>query len=80
MKHLRLIIFSGLTLGTLSCVSVVNIDEPGKDFCPPHSFIAQTDSGTKTSLDGNLSLWKGEEAIQVIGNHGNYWFKTNVPD
>ena len=80
MKHLRLIIFSGLTLGTLSCVSVVNIDEPGKDFCPPHSFIAQTDSGTKTSLDGNLSLWKGEEAIQVIGNHGNYWFKTNVPE
>lgn len=31
---------------------------------------------TRTVLDGNLSLWSGEESIQVIGKSGNYKFRT----
>ena len=33
---------------------------------------------TKAELDGNVSMWKGEEWIQIVGRNGNYWFNANV--
>lgn len=28
---------------------------------------------TKVVLDGNRSMWRGEEWIQIAGRNGNYW-------
>lgn len=35
-------------------------------------------SDTKSVLDGNVSVWKGEESIQVIGKKGKYQFSASV--
>ena len=43
------------------------------------SYTAYVDgSSTRTELSGNVSMWKGEEWIQIVGRNGNYWFNTNV--
>ena len=43
------------------------------------SFTATVDgSDTKTVLDGNISMWKGKESIQVVGKNGTYKFSASV--
>lgn len=43
------------------------------------SYTAYVDgNSTKAELDGNVSMWKGEEWIQIVGRNGNYWFNANV--
>ena len=53
-----------------------------EDMPPPagvKTFRAYVDGAdTKTVLDGNTSLWNGDEWIQVVGRNGNYWFGSNV--
>ena len=41
------------------------------------SYTAYVDGrDTKAELDGNVSMWKGEEWIQIVGRNGNYWFNA----
>lgn len=43
------------------------------------SYTAYVDgNSTKAELSGNISMWKGEEWIQIVGRNGNYWFNANV--
>ena len=43
------------------------------------SYTAYVDgNSTKAELSGNVSMWKGEEWIQIVGRNGNYWFNANV--
>ena len=35
-------------------------------------------AGTKAVLDGNVSKWKGEESIQIVGKKGAYKFTASV--
>lgn len=43
------------------------------------SYTAYVDgNSTKAELDGNVSMWKGEEWIQIVGRNGNYWFNANA--
>lgn len=43
------------------------------------SFTATLDGpDTKTVLDGNISMWQGEESIQIVGKNGNYKFSASV--
>ena len=42
-------------------------------------FTASVDGAdTKTVLDGNVSMWSGNEWIQIVGSNGNYWFETTA--
>lgn len=43
------------------------------------SYTAYVDgNSTKAELSGNVSMWKGEEWIQIVGRNGNYWFNANA--
>ena len=43
------------------------------------SYIASMEGAdSKSVLDGNISAWKGQESIQVIGKKGTYQFNASV--
>ena len=62
-----------------SCMVELMNDSMNAEMDGVVSFTAYTDCPeTKTTLDGNVSKWNGEEWIQVVGRNGNYWFNANT--
>ena len=73
--------FLALVVGVLSFAACMNEAVEVTPEIPEGvvSYTAYVDGGaTRTELDGNVSKWKGEEWIQIVGRNGNYWFNTNV--
>ena len=79
MKGLISLIFT--TIFAVSCVQDMMDDVVVNDAVQTGvaSYTAYVDgTDTKAVLDGNVSRWKGEESIQVVGKKGTYRFTANV--
>lgn len=62
-----------------SCATDVMEPESGQSQGGQASYTAYVDSGdTKTVLEGNVSKWKGEESIEIVGRKGSYKFTASV--
>ena len=63
----------------VSCTEEIHSPEtPGPD-AGQVTYTAYVDGGsTKAVLDGNVSKWKGEESIQIVGKSGTYKFTASV--
>ena len=75
--------FLAVVWGALSMVSCLDEAMEMTPVVPEGvaSYTAYVDgNSTKAELDGNVSMWKGDEWIQVVGRNGNYWFNANVPN
>ena len=73
--------FLAVVLGAFSLVSCLDETMQVTPDVPEGtvSYTAYVDGqDTKAELDGNVSMWKGEEWIQIVGRNGNYWFNANV--
>ncbi len=74
-KALMAIVISSLTFA--SCLNEV-MDTPVPEGVA--SYTAYVDgSATKAELDGNVSMWNGDESIQIVGKKGNYKFTASLP-
>lgn len=70
-------VFLTVIISALSLVSCVNevMDNPVSE--GPASYVAYVDgSATKAELDGNVSMWNGDESIGIVGKKGNYKFSA----
>ena len=73
--------FLAVVSGALSMVSCLNETMQLAPEVPESavSYTAYVDGqDTKAELDGNVSMWKGDEWIQIVGRNGNYWFNADV--
>ena len=73
--------FLAVVLGAFSVVSCLDETMQMTPEVPEGavSYTAYVDGrDTKAELDGNVSMWKGEEWIQIVGRNGNYWFNADV--
>ncbi len=73
--------FLAVVLGALTFVSCLDEKMQMTPEVPEGavSYTAYVDGReTKAELDGNVSMWKGEEWIQIVGRNGNYWFNADV--
>ena len=77
-RFLKLVSIAFISLGMMSCAQDL-LELEGEYNGGAASFTAYTEStDSKTVLDGNVSKWKGEESIQVIGKKGSYKFTASV--
>ena len=79
MSRIRLYIAAAIAaLSAVACTMELVVEEPQVNLGVP-TYTAYMDvNDTKSVLDGNISKWKGEEYIQIVGKKGNYNFGTNV--
>ncbi len=74
------------TAVSLSCAEdlVVNEIVNNPDNGPQNGTISYTayvdGTDTKATLDGNVSKWRGDESIQIVGRNGSYRFEARVPN
>ena len=77
-RFLKLASIAFVSLGLMSCAQDF-LELEGEHIGGTASFTAYTESApSKAVLDGNVSKWKGEESIQVIGKKGSYKFTASV--